>query len=222
MKNKKLLLILFIFFLISGCEYFMVCSLNPFYLEKNVTLEDEIEGYWNANPINANYTYHWGNLDTLCDWKIRRFNIDGDFKDFYLVELNGNFPDTTVYKFKLVLFKVNNDLYADFSPFEVHALQNSLIANSVFFRVHALARVTLNNNGLRLSFLGDNTMDQMIGRKRVRLKHSWNTELDRIILTATSSNLTEMIKLYGNEKRYIDWDIQSAILELTPAKKSNQ
>ena len=54
MNYTKLLIIFGIFLFISGCSDFaMICSLNPFYLEKNVALAPEIEGNWSAHPIQS-------------------------------------------------------------------------------------------------------------------------------------------------------------------------
>ena len=52
MKYRKLLIIAGIFLFISGCsDFMMICSLNPFFLDKNITLSPEIEGNWTVHPI---------------------------------------------------------------------------------------------------------------------------------------------------------------------------
>ena len=241
MKIKKILFILFIFFLIAGCgDYFMICSLNPFYIEKNITLEDEIEGSWIAKvipavdiPENDNHiAATWGKLDTLCEWKIKRFAAIINYRakngsdsigynmpeNYYRVEMVQTVADTAIYKFILVLFKINNVLYGDFIPEANTIFQNSLFASSNFFRVHTLARITVKNGGLDISFLGDDTMKQMISERRVRIKFKWVEETSRLLLTASSAELTAMIERYGTEKRFIDWDTQSTMLKLTPSK----
>ncbi|NEW81909.1 MAG: hypothetical protein GZ094_06055 [Mariniphaga sp.] len=47
MKRTKLLFIAGLLLILIGCDnYYMICSLNPFYIEKNVLLESRIEGSW--------------------------------------------------------------------------------------------------------------------------------------------------------------------------------
>ena len=47
MKLQKLLIVSIIFLFISGCtDFIMICSLNPFYLDKNIAIVPEIEGNW--------------------------------------------------------------------------------------------------------------------------------------------------------------------------------
>lgn len=54
MKFKKLLLIPGLLLLFTGCDtFYMICSLNPFYIEKNITLNAQIEGSWKAKSTNT-------------------------------------------------------------------------------------------------------------------------------------------------------------------------
>lgn len=231
MKIKKLLLLLFIFFFIAGCgNYLMICSLNPFYLEKNITLAEEIVGNWNAKPIKyKSDDLLWKIADSTCIWNIQRTTsreqittktgtIDGDLERFYIVKLTGNTPDTTIYQFKLVLFWVNKVLYSDFTPINNSAIQNSQMAKDNYLPVHTLARIRIEKNELNVSWLDYETMRKMIEEKRVRIKTRWIEDINRLVLTASSADLTAMIERYGSEKRFIDWDNQPAIMKLTPSK----
>jgi len=238
MKIKKLVLILFIFFLIAGCgDYFMICSLYPFYLKKNITLAEGtdggIVGNWNAKPIksDANTDFLWKIADSTCIWNIQRTtsrekittktgNFDGDFEWFYIVKLTGNSPDTTIYQFKLVVFWVNKVLYGDFTPINNAAIQNSQMAKDNYLPVHTLARLSIEKNELKVSWLNYQTMKSMIEEKRVRIKFRWIPDLNRFVLTASSAELTAMIERYGSEKRFIDWDNQPAMMKLTRVNTS--
>jgi len=234
MKLRKLLIVSGIFLFISGCsDFMMICSLNPFYLEKNITLAPEIEGNWSVHPIQSKSdstsksSSHWELADTASVWRINRFISEEKIKtkrgedstvlkpqNFYVVKLTGNNPDSAQYQFHLVLFRVNSVLYGDFCPRETTALQNSRMAKENYFTVHTLARVTVQNKQLKVSWLGADYMKDMIEKKRVRIKYRYVPDAGRLLLTASSEDLTEMIGRYASEKRFVDWDDQPAMLKL--------
>jgi hypothetical protein len=58
-------------------------------------------------------------------------------------------------------------------------------------------------------------MKDMIEKKRVRVKYRWVEDAKRLLLTASSTELTNMIERYADQKRFIDWDDQPAMLKLT-------
>lgn len=234
MKHRKLLIVFGIILFISGCSDFcMICSLNPFYLDKNVVLEHEIEGNWSVHPIqtkkdsNDKNSSPWEEADTTSIWRINQFiseekvktkrGIDSTvFKpqNHYVVKLTGNNPDSAQYQFRLVLFRINGVLYGDFSPREISAIQNSRMAKESYFTVHTLARVQVQNKQLFVSWLGADYMKEMIEKKRVRIKYRYVPDAGRLLLTASSEDLTTMIERYADEKRFIDWDDQPAMLKL--------
>jgi len=235
MKLRKLLIVSGLLLFISGCsEFVMICSLNPFYLEKNVVLSPEIEGNWSVKPIPSKKdstdknSSHWEMADTTSVWQIRQFiseekvktkqGIDSTvFKpqNHYVVKLLGNNPDSAQYQFRMVLFRVNQFLYADFSPRETTAIKNSRMARENYFTVHTLAQITFQDKQLKVSWLGSDYMKGMIEEKRVRIKYRYVPDAGRLLLTASSEDLTEMIERYAHQKRFIDWDDQQAMLKLT-------
>lgn len=238
MKLRKLLIVTGILLFISGCsEFLMICSLNPFYLDKNITLVPEIEGNWSAHGIQSKNdstdknSSHWELADTSSVWSIRQFISEEKIKTkqgkdstvykpqkHYVVKLVGNNPDSAQYEFRMVLFRVNQFLYADFSPRTTLAMKNSRMARENYFTVHTLARITFQNKQLKVSWLGSDYMKGMIEEKRVRIKYRYVPDAGRLLLTASSEDLTEMIERYAHQKRFIDWDNQQAMLKLTQIK----
>jgi hypothetical protein len=236
MKPKKLLVIIGIILFIGGCsDFFMICSLNPFYLEKNVVLAPEMEGNWSANSLRAKsdttkkkeYTV-WQLADTVSAWQIKQFISEQTVKtkrgkdstvfkpqNFYVVKLMANNPDSIQYQYKLVLFRIKGFLYADFSPYETQAIEDSRMAKENYLTVHTLARVTFQNNQFAVSWLGSDYMKDMIEKKRVRIRYRYVPDAKRLLLTASSEELTHMLERYGNETRFIDWQDQPAMLKLT-------
>ena len=88
------------------------------------------------------------------------------------------------------------------------------MAKENYFTVHTLARVTIQNRQLQLSWLGSDYMKGMIEGKRVRIKYRYVSDAGRLLLTASSEELTAMLERYASEKRFIDWEDQPAMLKL--------
>jgi len=221
--------------LVIGCDnFYMMCSLNPFYLEKNVIVSSDIEGSWFAKPLktvkdssSSSASRIWNLTDTTSTWRIRRYISKMVVKDkkgkdsttykpenYYIVKLLQQ-TDTNDYRFKVVLFKVNKALYADFIPYAKEELFKSRLSSGSFFEVHTLARVTFAGSKMDLSWLGADCMKEMIEKKRVRVNYQWVNETGRFLLSASSGDLTAMIDRYGDQPRFIDWENQQARLKLT-------
>lgn len=233
--KRKLLFISGLLLFLMGCDnYYMMCSLNPFYVEKNITLEPRIEGKWMAKIAlpakdtgSSSDSKIWGTADTASTWTIKRDITNNVVKDkkgadsttfkpenYYIARLTHS-ADSINYEFKIVLFRVDKGLYADFIPNNKEELLKSKLATNSFFELHTLARVIVNNNQIKLSWLGADCMKDMIEKKRVRVNYQFVREANRFILSASSSDLTGMIERYADQPRFIDWENQKAQLELT-------
>ena len=233
MKHKKFLPLLVILLTFMGCDdFFMICSLNPFYMESKIVLEPQVEGSWIAKPLKASKdsaqatSEIWDKIDTTSTWMIKQYigkwvvkskkgedSTTYKAENFYVAKLS-RISDSTSYDFKVVLFRVKKALYADFSPRNKDALLKSKLAANSFMEVHTLARVSMINHQMKLSWLGADCMKEMIEKKRVRVNYHYVSEVKRLMLTASSEDLTTMIERYGDQPRFIDWEIQQAKLEL--------
>jgi len=234
MKLRKLLIVSGILLFVSGCsDFMMICSLNPFYLDKNVVLASEVEGNWSVHPIqckkdstNKNSS-PWEKADTISVWRINQFISEEKVKtkkgkdsivfkpqNWYVVKLTGNSTDTARYQFHLTIFRIKGVLYGDFCPRELTAINDSRMAKENYFTVHTLARIQVRSKQLKVSWLGNEYMKSMIEDKRVRIKYRWVPDAGRLLLTASSQSLTEMIERYADQKRFIDWNDQLAMLNL--------
>ena len=239
MNRPKAIFLLCMILLLTGCtDFFMICSLNPFYLDKNITLAQEIEGRWKAMPLHMipekkqeGKNDVWKQMDTTSVWKIERRISRETLKtshgkdsiayralNFYRVSLIGSSPEASVYQFKMVLFRINKALYADFMPIENTGLEKSRFASESYFKIHTLARVIIQDGQLQLSWLGATYMKEMIEKKRVRINYRWIGDAGRLLLTGSSGKLTGMIEHYAGEPRFIDWDKQPTMLKLNPIK----
>lgn len=240
MKRFKVLIAFALILFLPGCaEFVMICSLNPFYLEKDVVLVREVEGKWNAIPLKAiskpakkeESPSAWRQADTTSLWRIERYILEESVKtkkgkdsmvfrpaDYYKVKLISTQADSSVYLFKMVLFRVNNDLYADFMPQGSTGMDKSRFATESYFTAHTLAKVVIRNKKLVVSWLAEESMKDMIENKRVRVDYKWVHSAKRLLLTGSSEQLTEMIDRYAGELRFIDWENQQAMLTLNRVK----
>ena len=234
MKRKRVLILLGFILIFSGCsDFFMICSLNPFYLDKHVNLVPEMEGRWSVLPMRRKPQKEengsvWKQMDTTSVWKIERRISKETIKttkgkdsvvykplDFYVVKLISHQPDSAIYNFKMVLFKVDKILYADFMPIDNSGLEKSRFASESYFRIHTLARVVIRNKQPEFSWLGSTYMKEMIEKKRVRVNYRWVSDAGRLLLTGSSEQLNGMLERYAGEPRFIDWENQEAMLKLT-------
>jgi len=238
MKRFKVLIISLFILSFAGCSDFcMICSLNPFFMDKDITLVPAIEGKWKAHPFNSKQdakdknSSAWSRLDTAAFWKINRVIYKEVVKtkkgkdsvaykptNYYNLELVSSRKDTIFYKFQMTLFRVNKALYADLMPVDNAGLGKSLLANESYFPVHTLSRVVIWKNQFSLSWLGADYMKEMIEKKRVRVSYKWVESAKRLMLTGTAEQLTGMIERYADEPRFIDWNNQKAMLKLNRTK----
>ncbi len=236
MKLLRILIFILIFLAVSGCsDFFMICSLHPFYLEKDIILIPAVEGIWKARPINAfpekkgDEKFNvWNRADTASEWKVERFISRTTMKDkqgkdslvvrpmnYYSVILTGIPTGSDQYEFRMVLFKVNGTLYADFMSAGNTALAESRLATESYFTIHTLARVVFSESKMQVSWLSAENMKEMIETKHARVSYRWVSSAKRLLLTGTPEQLTGMIKRYAGETRFINWDKQQAMLQLT-------
>jgi hypothetical protein len=89
------------------------------------------------------------------------------------------------------------------------------MAEENYFTVHTLARINTNNKQFNISWLGSDYMRDMIEKKRVRIKYRYVHDAKRLLLTASSDELTQMLESYADQTRFIDWQDQPAMLKLT-------
>lgn len=238
MKNRKLLIILVSLLFFSGCsDFMMICSLNPFFLKKDVVVVPELDGNWTAHEIQSKSdstqknSSPWETVDTTSVWRINQFvsvekiktkrGIDSTVykpQNYYIVKLTGNNTDTARYQFWLYVFRIKGNLYGDFSPREVEAIKDSRMAKENYLTVHTLARIQVKDNQLIVSWLGADYMKSMIEEKRVRIKYHYVPDAGRLLLTASSKELTNMIERYADQRRFIDWEDQPAMLKLNRIK----
>lgn len=223
--------------LLAACDDpSLMGSLKQFYAPKKIILMPEIEGIWGAmpNPLQKgaktnDRTVGLDKLDTTAVWTIRR-QLEGTsvlknrlgndsvvyrMRDNYVVTMVNRDSSLSQYSFEVTFFQINKTVYADFYPSGNNTIQNSKLASDGHLKLHTLARVTRTSDGIALTWLSSKTVREMLEQKRVRLNYEWIPSIDRMVLTGSSAQLTDMLETYGDQQRFIDWENQSAKLHLT-------
>jgi hypothetical protein len=235
MKKSKTITVAVLIFLLWGCnDFFMVCSINPYYIEKNIVLDPTLEGTWLSSPVNPvnasnDKSVVWKEADTTLTWKIERYISRDVYKDrfgkdsvsikpqnYYMVKLQPPGSDSASYQFKMVLFKIKGNIYADFMPVTNFAMEHSRMVKENFLLMHTLARINTEGKSHIFSWLSEQTMKEMIESKHVRARYLYSRSVERLMLTGSSDQLTEMIERHASEKRFISWDEQPAIMKINP------
>ncbi len=235
MRQIKILIVFGVFLLLGGCnDFFMVCSVNPFYTSENIVVDNLMEGCWSSQPLSVencgnDKSVVWKQADTTLLWKIERYISKDTYKDrngkdsvsmkpqnHYTIRLQIPGTDSTSYMFKMVLFRVKGNLYADIMPLTNFAIEHSRMVKDNFLLVHTLARVNEAGRSRTLAWLSEETMKKMIEEKHVRARYLYSSSVERFMLTGPSEQLTAMIERHGSEKRFIDWDCQPAFMKLNP------
>jgi len=216
----------------------MICSLNPFYIAENVVVLPDFEGNWKVKTFHqplisdtGQIQEFWRNYDTTMVWNIKlgksqktdesakeKMTENPESSIFYDLILKDEFSDSIFFSIRMVLFQVEQSLYADFTPQENEGLSKSRIVFENYFPVHTLAKVFKTEQGFRLSWLGAENMKEMIEDKRARVSYKWIQGTNRLLLTGSSKQLTDMIKRYAGDPRFIDWEKQPALLVFYPLK----
>ncbi len=187
MKTKNIISLLILTVVLNSC-FFLTVSLHPFYLEKNVIIDDAILGHWNESDST-----HWEiRPDSLNSKKIKKRldsyifrHIEGQKHTDYCVHL----------------FKHSNSTYCDFLITNSDSLKRkSDLSKKHLLPVHSLAKLIRNDkNRFQLRwfyshFLSDLLKENKINIEHVRVKVGKNKEL---VLTANSKKLQKFIHNYN-------------------------
>lgn len=176
-KLLKIISALFLTSLLSGC---IVLSTEPFYTEDLITALPAIEGKWSLirngdKDIAEKYPQPW----VFTDEDITTF--DSDISSILDVRY----------------FKINNVIFANISPSELdyNKEQNQWWTNHIIM-FNSVCKVELSANSLSMTPLNEDWVGEIPEEKTGQLS-SVDFEVDRTVLTSSSSELVLFLKKYG-------------------------
>lgn len=214
MKVRTILSIIAIAALVSSC---LVNSLHPFYTDETIVYDttivgeysDQHLGRWKIEKLYATFGKGANKKEVISKgFSVRHYTKD----EWAKIENRTDFetPLFTVHDdFDVFFFKINNQLYADFSTNlmptfksfgEMHDLHN--------IKSHSLAKVIRDKDNIEFIWFNGLWLAELIENNRIKIPHEYieypepysHYQKGQYVLTASTKELQSFIKKYGNDK----------------------
>jgi hypothetical protein len=208
MKTRSIIFVAMIL-LFSSC---LVKSLHPFYTKESVAFDANLVGTWKGKRGST-----WS-IENIKDKILRENNVNSiaeldesdqkmyeKHKDAYFVSITGDDEDAF---FLVVPFKIENQLFLDFSPFFVDLKINSLTQTHLIGS-HSLVKLDiLDNEKVSLKWFDEDRIKELFQQNKIKIKHEKirNSFFDEeILLTAQPKELQKFIKKYMASNKENKW-----------------
>tara|TARA_R110000868_G_C10960042_1_gene768435 strand:- start:5141 stop:5581 length:441 start_codon:yes stop_codon:yes gene_type:complete len=127
------------------------------------------------------------------------------YKNGYVVYFE---KDSTKSSFLAMPFKINNQLFLDFTPIEDKESDDS--KNDLYklhlIETHTLAKFdALNDNEISIKWLSSKKLEQLLNEQRIKIEHEKVGFAETVLLTASSEELVKFIKKYMDSKDEDKW-----------------
>jgi hypothetical protein len=210
MKTIKSFSLLFVLaLLLSSC---VVKSLHAFYTQNLLYFEQNLIGNW-LDSDKALWSVqsfkkvilkenHKENAAELNKDELKMYN---NYKDGYVVYLE---KDSTKSTFLAMPFKVNNQLFLDFTPIED---QESDQAHNDLYKMHLINTHTLakfditSDDEINIKWLSSKKLEALLDDNKIKIKHEKTGFDETILLTASSEELVKFIEKYMDSKDEDKW-----------------
>ncbi len=206
---KSFSLIVVLAFLLSSC---VVKSLHAFYTQDLLYFEQKFIGNW-LDSENA----HWKILpftevilkenqktkpSELSKDELKLYN---SYKAGYVIYFE---KDSTKSTFLAMPFKINNQLFLDFTPIEDHEIDqtHNELYKMHLINTHSLAKLDMNaNKEASIKWLDEDKFKALLDEDRIKIKHEKVGFGETILLTATSEELVKFIEKYMGSEDEDKW-----------------
>lgn len=208
MKTKNLIVAVVILLCCTSC---IVKSLHPFYTQKTVIKDDRFLGKWKDK---SGETWEVVPLKKL----VKKDKKDGillekdqkqflkKYKNGYLVRYNNK--EVSSY-FIAVPFKINNQVFLDFTPFDIDDDEkiNKLKSYHAVY-THSLVKFdVLDDQKISIKWLDESRIKKLFTTKKIKIKHEKIGVFEnKYLLTATPEELQEFIKKYMTSSNANKWE----------------
>jgi len=196
--------------LLNSC---IVKSLFPFYTKDTIHFEKAFLGIWNdEKETNSKWMIFSLNEIALKEKKKDSTQtgddkIQKEYKDGYYVVYS---EKNTKSLFLAMPFKINNQLFLDFTP--LYYDTDNMLIDYHLVPAHSLVKFDIiNDNTVNIKWLSSKKIGNLIDQNKIKIKHErFGTEKDNYLLTASSEELQKFIKKYMSSKDNEKWktDVQ--------------
>jgi len=205
--KKVIVSLLFVLLLFNSC---IVKSLHPFYTKDSITFENKFIGNWKDNnkgtwSVVSFKDYFLKNkkvkrLDDLSENQLKEYK---KFQNSYIATLSDSKRKSV---FRVFPFKINEQLFLDFSILELDSDEIGDLASMHLVGVHSLAKLDFeSNNKIIISWFDEEKLSNLLEENRIKIKHEKIEEDGRYVLTASSIELQNFIKNYMNSDIQEKW-----------------
>jgi hypothetical protein len=205
---KSFALFIVLALVLSSC---VVKSLHAFYTQDLIYFEQKIIGNW-LDSEKASWSIKPFKEVMLKESNKKVSELDTDelkmyttYKDGYVVVME---KDSTKSTFLAMPFKINHQLFLDFTPIEDRETEN---ATNNFYRMHLINTHTLakldidSNNTASIKWLSEDKLKTLFEENRIKIKYEKIGFDETIILTASSEELVKFIEKYMDSKDEDKW-----------------
>ena len=206
---KSFSLVLILALLLSSC---VVKSLHAFYTQDILYFEQKFIGDW-LDADNAHWSVkpfkevvleenHINNFSELPQDQLKMYH---NYKDGYVVYLE---KDSTKSTFLAMPFKVNNQLFLDFTPIEDQESEKT--HNDLYqmhlIKTHTLAKFDINSdNDINIKWLSSKKLEALLDDNKIKIKHEKVGFDETVLLTASSEELVKFIEKYMDSEDEEKW-----------------
>ncbi|GAB5563904.1 MAG: hypothetical protein Wins2KO_09670 [Winogradskyella sp.] len=196
MKAKNSFIIMGLALLLSSC---IVKSLQPFYTVESQHFDERLIGDFITKSKST-----WKFISFKKEWeqenqgqtKLMKEDLDTfeRYKNAYVVEYISRDKDAL---FIAMPFKVGDDLFLDFTPFEYEESSINSMAAQHLIKAHSAAYVNFNEDGsIKLSWISETVLKRLFKEQKLKLKHENVGIDDDLVLTASSEELQAFLKKF--------------------------
>ena len=215
MKTFKSLSYFIVFaLLLSSC---VVKSLHAFYTKDLLFYEQKLIGNW-LDKDNSN----WNIIPFQEVFKDLEGDLDKDQLKMYSKYNNIAYvinyeKDSTKSSFLAMPFKINNQLFLDFTPIDDNESLKGV--NNLYkmhlIETHSLAKLNIDSKGdISISWLDSDKLAALLKADKIKIKYEKVGVDETVVLTASSEELVKFIEKYMTSKDGDKWETRTeAILK---------
>jgi|AVFP01.1.fsa_nt_gi hypothetical protein len=194
------------FLLLSSC---IVKSLHPFYTSDKLSFNEKMVGSWTDSKDGQweilSFKEEWAK-ETKSQTKLTKEDREAyeRFKDGYVITYT---KKDKVGEFIAMPFKIDEDLFLDFTPFYYDSDElNGLVAQHLF-KTHSAAKIVFTGtDGVQIKFLSEEKVKPLFNQNNIRLKHEKSGVDEDLILTSPSEELYEFLKKFNRSSIEDRWE----------------